>query len=114
MLGSAEEWFYRRLGGMDIDLWRNAPAERLTVRPVALRGVDWVHCVFDSALGKVQSNWKRDGEVVRYTVTVPTLSTVVLPEGATAQNGLHALRSSGGQAVFQVEAGTWQFILQQR
>src|SRR6185437_2658561 len=96
MLGGAEEWFYRRLGGMDIDVSRNIPAERLTIRPIAVLGVDWVRCEFDSVLGKVQSNWKREGNVVRYTVTVPVVSTVVLPESASAEKNLHALRSGGG------------------
>jgi hypothetical protein len=109
MLGGAEEWFYRRLGGMDIDLSRNAAAERLMIRPVAVPGVDWVRCAFNSALGKVRSDWKSDGKVVRYTVTVPVVSTVVLPEGATSEKGLHAVGSRAGQTVFRIERGTWRF-----
>ena len=109
MLGGAEEWFYRRLGGMDIDLSRNVVAERLTIRPIAVGGVDWVRCAFDSVLGKVQSDWKRDGDVVGYTMTVPVASTVVLPDGATSAKGLHALRSGGGQTIFRVGPGTWRF-----
>ena len=114
MLGGAEEWFYRRLGGMDIDLSRNVSAERLTIRPVAMKGLDWVRCEFDSTFGTAESDWKREGDAVRYTITVPVVSTVVLPYGATAETGAHFLRSSGGQAVFRVKAGTWQFILRQR
>ncbi len=110
MLGGAEEWFYRRLGGMDIDLSRKVLAERLTIRPIALEGVDWVRCGFDSILGKVQSDWKREGDVVLYAVTVPVASTVLLPEGATSERGLHPLRSDGGQIIFRVEPGTWRFV----
>ena len=44
MLGSAEEWFYRRLGGMDIDLSRKVAEERLTIQPIAVASVDWVRC----------------------------------------------------------------------
>ena len=109
MLGGAEEWFYRRLGGMDIDLSRDVMAERLTIRPTAVEGVDWVRCAFDSALGKVRSDWKRDRGVLRYTMTVPVVSTVVLPEGTRSEKGLHALRSGGGQTIFRVKPGTWQF-----
>ncbi len=109
MLGGAEGWFYRRLGGMDIDFSRNVAAERLTIRPVAVGSVDWVRCAFDSVLGKVRSDWKRDGDVVRYTITVPVVSTVVLPNGATSEKSLHALRSDGGETIFRVEPGTWQF-----
>ena len=109
MLGSAEEWFYRRLGGMNIDLSRRGPEERLTIQPIAVAGVDSVRCAFDSALGEVQSDWKREGDVLRYTVTVPVVSTVVLPRDAIAEKGLHAVRSVGEKAVFRVEPGTWQF-----
>lgn len=109
MLGSAEEWFYRRLGGIDIDLSRKVPEERLTIQPIAVAGVDWVRCGFDSVLGKVESAWKRKGDIVRYSVTVPVVSTVILPEGATAERGPHARRLAGDQAIFRVGPGTWQF-----
>lgn len=111
MLGAAEEWFYRQLGGMDIDLSRSVPVERLTIRPIALAGVDWVRCEFDSTLGKVESDWKHEGDAVHYTMTVPVESTVILPKGATAEKSLRAMQSSGGQAVFRVGPGTWRFTV---
>lgn len=114
MLGGAEEWFYRRLGGIDIDLSRRVQPERLTIRPIAVAGVDWVRCGFESKLGKVESDWKREGDSVSYTVTVPVVSTVVLPEGATAAHGEHALRSGAGETVFRVQPGTWRFTLHAR
>lgn len=109
MLGGAEDWFYRRLGGIDIDLSRNVSSERVTIRPIALSGVDWVRCGFDSKLGKVESDWKREGNLLRYMITVPVQSTLVLPKGATSEKGLHALRTSQGQTVFRVQPGTWRF-----
>lgn len=109
MLGGAEEWLYRRLGGMDIDLSRKEAAERLTIRPIAPAGMEWVHCGFDSALGAVESDWKRDGAVVGYTIKVPVTSTVVLPEGSTAERGIHPVRTSEGQAIFRVGPGIWRF-----
>jgi hypothetical protein len=109
MLGSAEEWFYRRLGGMNVDLWREG-AQRLTIRPIAVVGVDWVKCGFDSALGKVESDWKREGGVVRYTITVPVESTVALPKGAQAKSAaVKSVGGSGASVVFRVNAGTWVF-----
>ena len=112
MLGSAEEWFYRRLGGMDVDLSRKDPDEWLTIRPIAVQGVDWVRCGFNSSLGEVESDWKREGRSVRYTITVPTNSTVVLPEGAHAeQRDQHPLSSAHGESVFRVPRGTWEFWL---
>ncbi len=110
MLGSAEEWFYRRLGGMDIDLSRENEDERLTVRPIAVKGVDWVRCGYDSALGKVESDWKRANGNVLYTVTVPKQATVVLPAGAIAESKRAvSWRSRENEAVFRVGPGTWNF-----
>ena len=114
MLGGAEDWFYRRLGGIDIDLSRSVFSERVTIRPIAVSGVDWVRCGCDSMLGKVESDWKRDGNVVRYMVTVPVGSTVVLPEGVTSEKGLHPIRASRGQTEFRIEPGTWRFTQRTR
>jgi len=115
MLGSAEEWFYRRLGGVDIDLSRKSPEERLTIRPIAVQGVDWVRCGFRSVLGAIESDWKRNGDAARYTVTVPVASTVVLPKSSAAEsNGPELLMSLSGQNVFRVKRGTWRFIVRQR
>jgi alpha-L-rhamnosidase len=113
MLGAAEEWFYRRLGGMDIDLSREDSAERLTVRPIAVKGVDWVRCGFDSKLGQIESDWNRAGGVVTYTVRVPVQATVVLPPGAVAARKQAKLLRSRGQASFRVEAGTWVFTVRE-
>jgi len=112
MLGSAEEWFYRRLGGMDIDLSRSESAERLTIRPIAVAGVGWVRCGFDSALGKIESDWKRDGNTVRYTISVPVESTVILPKGAKAKSA--ATTEAGDRAagaVFHIPAGRSEFTV---
>lgn len=112
MLGAAEQWFYRRLGGLDIDLWRTDSADRITIQPIAVNGIDWVQCGFESSLGKIESRWTRSGASIRYTITVPVESTIVLPVGTVA--GLPALKpssSASGSAVFRVPRGTWQFTL---
>lgn len=80
MLGDAEEWFYRGLGGIDFDLSRSAE-ERITIRPRVVTGVDWVKCGYNSTLGKIESDWKRSGDKVLFEITVPTGGTakIVLP-----------------------------------
>ena len=112
MLGGAEEWFYRGLGGIDFDMSRSAD-ERITIRPAVLDGLDWVKCGYDSKLGKVESDWKRVGDEVRFEVTVPpgALAKVVLPAGS------RMVEASGkvggvqeGQIGFEVGEGTWHFV----
>jgi alpha-L-rhamnosidase len=80
MLGGAEEWFYRGLGGIDFDMSRSA-SERITIRPQAVHGVDWVKCGYGSKLGRIESDWKRSGGDVIFEITVPAgaEAKVVLP-----------------------------------
>lgn len=112
MLGSAEQWFYGSLGGIDMDMWRENEAARLTVRPIAVRGVAWVRCGFVSVFGKVESDWKREGTIVLYTVTIPggIEATVKLPGGAVSADGRapESLKL-GEEAIFRVGPGVWRF-----
>jgi hypothetical protein len=91
MLGGAEEWFYRGLGGIDFDMTRKAD-ERITIRPQVVEGLDWVKCGYDSAMGKIESDWKRASGTTIFEVAVPigAKATVVLP-GSTqvVGSGVH-------------------------
>jgi hypothetical protein len=97
MLGAAEEWFYRALGGIDVDMSRGV-GEQITVNAQVVAGVDWVKCGYASKLGKVESDWKRDGDAILLEVTVPSgvQATIYLPDG-TVQ------RVAGGTHRFKVE-----------
>jgi hypothetical protein len=90
MLGGAEEWLYRGLGGIEVDLSKPG-AQRIVVHPSVVADVDWVKCGFDSRLGKVESDWKRQGNEVALEVTVPVEATVDLPDGRreTVKAGMH-------------------------
>ena len=99
MLGGAEEWFYRGLGGIDFDLSR---AEPIIIRPAIVDGVDWVRCGYISKLGKIESDWKRDKDGILVEVTVPrgAKASVVLP-GEKTQSvgaGVHRFRMKAGPA----------------
>jgi alpha-L-rhamnosidase len=111
MLGSAEEWFYRRLGGMDIDMSRAAPADRVTLEPIAVTGVDWVRCDQDTYEGKFESDWQRKGDTVEYTITVPDgiEATVVLPPDAVSESRPLQPADKDGKAGFRVGPGVWRF-----
>jgi hypothetical protein len=90
MLGAAEEWLYRGLGGIEVDLSKTG-TERIVVRPRVVADLDWVKCGFDSRLGKVESDWKREVDEVAFEVTVPVEATVELPDGRreTVGVGMH-------------------------
>jgi alpha-L-rhamnosidase len=97
MLGDAEEWFYRGLGGIDIDMSRAKAVERITIRPQVVDGVDWVKTSYQSSLGMIHSEWKREGRVVFLNVSVPVEATVLIdgtPKKIAA--GTHRIEISRG------------------
>src|SRR6185503_2035704 len=75
MLGGAEEWFYRALGGIDFDMSRPTD-ERITIRPELLDDLKWVKCSYDSVLGRIRTEWQHDAG--------STSVDVAIPPGATA------------------------------
>ncbi len=115
MLGGAEEWFYRALGGIDVDEWNEDPAAQIRVWPRVLPGLTWVRCRYVSHRGVVRSAWHEQGGRVTYRITVPTQATIVLPAATRmlAPRGA-AVQSMPGPSVetvrFVVPAGTWQFV----
>ncbi len=86
MLGGGEEWFYRGLGGIDMDMSRGV-GEQVLIRPKVVKGVAWVKCGYESKLGKVESDWRTSAGGTTYTVTVPVSATVVLPDGSRKRVG---------------------------
>jgi alpha-L-rhamnosidase len=97
MLGHAEEWFYRGLAGIDVDFSSEA-GERLSLRPAVAGNLQWVRARYRSALGPVESEWKREGDQVLYRFAIPAKSTIELtspsPETVIV-NGSQAAKASG-------------------
>jgi alpha-L-rhamnosidase len=124
MLGGAEEWFYRGLGGIDFDLSRAEKDERITIRPAIVDGVDWVKCTYDSKLGKIESDWKREGGTLAMDVTIPVgeTGTVWVPaaDGAAVMEGatpaekaarVTLVRREKGAAEYRVASGSYHFMM---
>ncbi|QHN02996.1 Bacterial alpha-L-rhamnosidase [Granulicella sp. WH15] len=117
MLGAVEEWFYRGLGGIDIDMSRPDPAERITIRPDMVAGLNWINSSYKSTVGKIASSWKREGGITRMEVTIPTgvEATVVVParkgEFVTASRTAKLLRKDGEARVYRLGSGTSTFSI---
>jgi hypothetical protein len=74
MLGSAEEWFYRGLGGISVDLSREG-AQRLVLHPVLAGNIAWARVHYRSSLGEIESEWHRGATETVYNFTVPANAT---------------------------------------
>jgi alpha-L-rhamnosidase len=127
MLGGAEEWFYRGLGGIDFDLSRADAAERITIRPRMVDGVGWVRCGYVSTLGKIESDWRREGAMTTMEVTVPAgaQATVVvqvrtgapvMADGVVAEKarGVTFVSKGEGEAIYRVGPGLHRFSVTDR
>lgn len=124
MLGGAEEWFYRGLAGIDFDLSRPEKDERITIHPALVDGVDWVRCSYDSKLGKIESEWKKENGTLAMDVAIPAGETgtvwipaadgVAVMEGSTPAEkaaGVMFVQRSNGAAEYRVASGSYHFTV---
>jgi hypothetical protein len=83
MLGHAEEWFYRGLAGIDVDMSR-PDSRQIVIRPAFLAKVPEVQAEVHTVLGTIKSAWSREGVKVIWRVEIPVGSRaiVVLPQTA--------------------------------
>jgi len=113
-------WFYSGLAGI-----RPTPEhpgfEAFDLKPAFVDGLDFVEATYRSVRGPIGSSWRRDGQTIRWTVTIPpnTHATVYVPCTAPKairlddqplslavtstqdRNGVVAQR-------FSLPSGTWQ------
>ena len=115
MLGAGDEWFYRGLLGIDVDRSRSAA---LIVKPEIVEGVDWVKGSYESSLGMVEVEWKREGVKVELEVTVPVGAVVRVPlrvgdavSFGDREEGVMRLRMDGDGVVYRVAAGRHRFVM---
>jgi alpha-L-rhamnosidase len=95
MLGHGEEWFYRGLAGIAVDMARG-PAEAIVLRPGLLAGVGSAAASYRSPMGEIELAWQRTGARARVELTIPAgaQAHVVLPMAAW-QMGAKKVASGG-------------------
>ncbi len=83
MLGHAEEWFYRGLAGIDVDLSR-PESSQIAIHPAFLATIPAAQAEVHTVLGTIESSWTREDEKVTWRVVIPVGSRaiVVLPHAA--------------------------------
>jgi alpha-L-rhamnosidase len=119
--GSVGAWFYRGLGGIRLD--PTTPAfKRFVIKPAVVGDLTWVKCSYQSAHGKIESNWRREAGKLRLAVTIPfnTTATVHVPtsqpdavtesgQPAGGANGVKFLRAEKAAAIYEVGSGNYVF-----
>ncbi len=80
-MGAISAWMYKYLAGINTD--PTAPAfEKIVIKPSFVRELDWVKASVGSQQGRISSEWKREGDKVTLSITIPATcsATVVLPD----------------------------------
>jgi alpha-L-rhamnosidase len=125
MLGHAEEWFYRGLGGIDFDLSRSTN-RRIWIHPQPVGSLGSVHVTYDSVLGTIASSWRHIGKSLQMDITVPAgaTATFTLPaqfhhhvresNHALSQGvGILSIEGTNDSVSCIVSSGTYHFFAQQ-
>jgi alpha-L-rhamnosidase len=117
MLGAGEEWFYRGLLGINVDMSR-ASVEQLRIEPQMADGLQWVRGSYDSSLGLISSEWRHDGSTVIFEITTPKSALVRIPLRAEdsvsiagGERGVTRLRAESGAMLYRVTAGAHRFTV---
>jgi len=119
MLGHAEEWLYRGLGGIS----PAAPGFRqITIKPAVVRGLDSAQAAYESVRGRVGCAWRREDGRLKVEVEVPVGAEAdvhVPAESAQAvtesgrpiaqAEGVTSIKTEGGAAVFHTGSGVYRF-----
>ncbi len=119
MFGSVSQWMMQELGGIQPDP-DAVGFDKILIRPQVPKGLDWVKSSYRSVRGKIVSNWRRVGDLVRFEVEIPVNSAarVVLPSSRRdlvrvmgARPYPRAQLLPDGSAEFALGSGHYEFDL---
>jgi len=139
MFGSVSAWFFEWLGGIQPDP-EAVGCDNIVIRPQIIEELDWVEASYRSVHGLIACNWRRTAKTITMDVTIPanTRACVYVPAQqldevreigpvgggtigseieaipAAAAEGVRSAHMAGRVAVFEVEAGTYRFVVCRR
>lgn len=73
--GSVMDWVYSAAGGIRPD---SAGFKRAVIAPLPDKRLGWLEVSYETAYGKITSKWIYEGESVRYEITTPVPSVVII------------------------------------
>ncbi len=97
MLGHGEEWFFRGLAGLSVDMSESAE-NAISLAPSLLQGISSASASYRSTMGEIVIAWHRSSRGARVEVTVPpgTEARLQLPLPATwLESGKGAAHAPG-------------------
>jgi hypothetical protein len=97
MLGHGEEWFYRGLAGLSVDM-SESPENAIVLAPSFLQGVSSASASYNSTMGEIAVAWHRSSQGASVEVTVPpgTQAHLLLPATANWQESGKSASDAAG------------------
>jgi alpha-L-rhamnosidase len=121
MLGHAQEWFYRGLAGIRVELNRT-PSERIRIHPNPVGDITSASATYQSVLGPIHSQWTRQGSHLALKVNVPagSVATIEIPSanpaevlerghGLAGASGIKSQQRTAHSVVCIVGSGAYEF-----
>lgn len=113
LLGDLLIWYYENLAGIKNDP-SSVAFKKILMEPVFPEKLTYVNASYISPYGKIESNWKRDGDQLLWNISIPanTTATIKLPlsfgvKVSADQAGIHAVKEIDG--VLNVELGSGKY-----
>ncbi len=82
MYGDISAWFYKNLAGIAPDAAQPG-FKRISFRPYFAPDLQWVEASHESMYGEIRAGWKREGNLIQYSISIPgnTSGEVIMPKG---------------------------------
>ena len=72
LLGDLILWEYEYLGGIRA---LEPGYSKILIKPTFIDGLDTVRCAYESVSGRIESNWRRDGDMMIGEILIPANTT---------------------------------------
>jgi alpha-L-rhamnosidase len=120
MFGEISAWYYKALGGIFPD--EEQPGfKNVILKPNFVEGLEHFEASYNGPYGTIISSWKKTGEGIVYTVTIPANSSATFYTGATeiTENGKDLadnqhIKVEGGESQMKkidLKAGIYEFLI---
>ncbi len=108
MFGMVTEWYYRWIGGIRPEA-EYPGFEKFILAPNTPEGLDYANCSYKTPHGEIVSNWKKDGNVTTFEITIPkeTKANVSLPIDESADYTIEKDGKKIDSGDFELKAGEY-------
>lgn len=89
-LGDVSDWMTKNIAGISFDNEKRG-YNHVIIKPHFIKDLNWAKAEYKSVKGLIKSEWKRNGDSVELTVTIPanTTATVWANEPVFVKSGVH-------------------------